>query len=694
MPEVDNGSSISSPSSFQRPFLARILRLSFVGLWFGVLILLGFFGWQWFNAQPRNASPANTSPAAVVAQQSPAATATQTPTSTETATLAAQNQPSALAPEQAVNFEIRERMIVSMDEGVTAHLFLFDPTNGQFVRISNGEWRDIHPAVGPDGRQVAFASNRDGVWDLYLLDLLTGTVQRLTDTPEYDGSPSWSPDGLWLAYESYVPKEDQGDLEIFIRQLDGSGEPIRLTDDPAADHSPDWSSQGRKIAFVSTRTGDADIWMADLDQVDNRYQNVSRTSDANEAHPAWSPDGERLAWSSKLTDGIQVLMVWSLTAPELRPNPVNNGEWSAWSADGKALLASIRSPNHVYLTGYSLLDEGLMLPIRPLDGDINGVAGGSLKVADPMLQEMAVAGIANPTPLWIPLKDETANLPGERSKVTELVGMDGAGLMLHELVDDSFYALRAKTAEQIGWDFLSSLESAYIPLTAPPDPGLGENWLYTGRSFKFNQAPASAGWLALVREDYGAQTYWRVYLRTRFQDGSQGAPLKDLPWDLAARHSGDVVAYEQGGEMASTPPPGYWIDFTRLAAAYGWERLPAFFSWRGAFSGVRFNEFVLRDGLDWINAMLQIYPQAALDTPTPVSSPTMTSTASNTPVPSPTYTRTPYRSRTPTPTQTRRPTRTPTPTATRWPTRTPTSTQTPRPTRTPTPGGTTPTVSQ
>jgi TolB protein len=172
-------------------------------------------------------------------------------------------------------------------------------------------------------------------------------------------------------------------------------------------------------------------------------------------------------------------------------------------------------------------------------------------------------------------------------------------------------------------------------------------------------------------------TFWRVYLRARYQDGTQGAPLKDLPWDLAARLSGDPVAYEQGGRLESIVPPGYWVDFTRLAASLGWERLASLSTWRVAYSGARYDEFVLREGRDWMSAMLELYPKTALDTPTPVSSPTQTATPTDTPTPTPTYTRTPYRSPTPTPTWTRRPTRTPTPTSTPRSTRTPTPTAAP-----------------
>ena len=84
----------------------------------------------------------------------------------------------------------------------------------------------------------------------------------------------------------------------------------------------------------------------------------------------------------------------------------------------------------------------------------------------------------------------------------------------------------------------------------------------------------NAGWMVAVREDFGAQTYWRLYLRAQLQDGSLGEPLRDTPWDLSARYNLDPKVYEQGGKYSDVPP-GYWVDVTALAIQYGWERVPA-----------------------------------------------------------------------------------------------------------------------
>jgi len=158
--------------------------------------------------------------------------------------------------------------------------------------------------------------------------------------------------------------------------------------------------------------------------------------------------------------------------------------------------------------------------------------------------------------------------------------------------------------------------------------------------------------MVITREDFTGQTYWRVYLKARYQDGSMGMPLEEQPWDLNARFAGDIQAYEQGGQPRQAPP-GYWIDLTELAGRYSWHRLPAWNNWRAFYPAIRFNQFVITDGLEWHQAMAELYPPEALTTPTPL--PSFTPTGTETPQ----FTRR-AGTETPTPTLTLIPTRRPT----------------------------------
>jgi TolB protein len=297
--------------------------------------------------------------------------------------------------------------------------------------------------------------------------------------------------------------------------------------------------------------------------------------------------------------------------------------------------------------------------------------------------------VPTPTPLYTPAIIDDPRVPFGRKQLVELEGVEAPYPRLHDAVDEAFYAYWDHLAAQIGWDLLSDLENAYVPLTTSLDPGRQGDWLYTGRAFTVNTVPVTAGWMAVVREDYGPETYWRIYLRTRNQSGSSGRPLNDLPWNFDARFSGIPLPYEQGGALAETVPPGYWVDMTWIAAVIDWEILPAISNWRAVYVSARFNQFVKTDGLDWKTAMLEIYPPEALQTATPIPTPTMTLSPTPWWYKSPTPTRTV--TNTPTPTHTATPTKTATPT---W-TLTPTRTLSPTPTETPTMTGTatdTPTI--
>lgn len=683
--------SDSPPSQPARPRRRRggwTLRLTSGGVVMLLvinLILLGIvaFGLSRLIAWGNGSSPELTN--------SPATTLTLTqtvsPTPTEdtsfslvsspeqTATPAISSTPNPVSSESLASGLI----ILALDEGSNTHLFAYQPqaTNGvglPLSRLTTGPWDDIAPAISQDGRRVAFASNRNGYWDLYVLDLPGGQISRLTDTTEYEAAPSWSPDGLWLAYEAY----HDDNLEILIRSVSEPGDPIHLTSDPAADHSPAWSPTGRNIAFVSDRSGENEIWLADLDKNEaERFQNISNNPTGTDGHPVWSPDGSKLAWAGE-ADGFHNLFVWD--GPQANLRILGSGDWPAWSPDNQSLLTLLLAPTQSYLTAYPLQSPGVLIPPLQLPGVVQGLTWGNADLPLPLVDPFKQASLLTPTPLYQVTLTAQPDEQGGRYQLVELEDVQAPFPRLHDQVDEAFQALRMHLAQESGWDLLAALENAYVPLTSPLDPGMGEDWLYTGRAFAFTSSPINAGWLVVVREDFGAQTYWRVFMRARYQDGSAGMPLHQRPWDLAARFEGDAAVYEQGGKLLDAVPDGFWIDLTQRASGYAFERQPALPTWRAAYPAARFNEFALTGGLQWQTAMLELYPPEVLLTPSPVVPDTAT----------PTATLRWYQSPTPTPTPTIRPTFTPispTPTATRTPTLAPTLTPT-QPTSTPRPTAT------
>ena len=428
-----------------------------------MILLTGLYVWLAWKQGLLLFLPAG-APAGLTNQpRSAEASATVTPTYNPLPTQPLANQATSAPPPEFMASLRQGLVVLAFDEGGYTHLFAFQPGEQPFKRLTNGPWRDITPAISPDGSRLAFASNRDGSFDLYLLELTSGEISRLTDTPQYEASPSWSPDGLWLAYESYIDNpQSGGDLEIFIKPIDDSVEPIQLTFHPEADHSPTWSPQGRKIAFVSTRNGDSDIWLADLDAVDERFSNLSHNRDAEEYHPAWSPDGAKLTWSSLSSEGIQDIYLFDLAQPDLRPKRLNNGDWSAWSPDGAVLMTSLQTPNREYLSAFSLNQHELSLPALALSGSLAGLDWGlghpAINLAVNPPQGLASIAQTTPTPLWQALLTPQGESP--RLGLSALHDIQAPDPRLQDSVDESFNALRQRVAYEAGWDLLSNLEQA------------------------------------------------------------------------------------------------------------------------------------------------------------------------------------------------------------------------------------------
>jgi Tol biopolymer transport system component len=114
---------------------------------------------------------------------------------------------------------------------------------------------ESHAQLSPDGRRVAFTSNRSGVWEIWLADPDGANAVQLTSMGAVTGSPRWSPDGQLIAFHSSF----EGQWEVFVISAAG-GKPRNLTSQPARDGFPSFSRDGHWIYFFSNRTGKDQIW--------------------------------------------------------------------------------------------------------------------------------------------------------------------------------------------------------------------------------------------------------------------------------------------------------------------------------------------------------------------------------------------------------------------------------------------------
>lgn len=549
------------------------------------LLALGFWGGSGHAAGLVQELSATPSPFQPSSTPSPTPTPTSTPTSTP--------EPSFEAGGRST---LGGSILVSMNEQGYSRLFWHQLSGEPFVRLTRGEWDDIQPAASASGSQLAYTSNQRGQWDLVVLDLLTGESAQLSSDAEYDGNPSWSSDGSWLAYEH----DDGGNLEIFIRPVDGSVDPVLISANPSLDYDPAWRPGAQQIAFVSDRDGSPLIWLVDLEASgDERFRPVA-PGGAVQDSPAWSPDGAWLAWAEQEGDSW-VVYVQDLSDPDPSPQRLGLGANPHWNPAGNAVLTELRYPHKNYLTAYTL-DGSLALAPELLPGHLQGSTWGGLALVEPLSDPLAAAARVTPAAEWM-------EMVVHASSGGEIAPLDGVTAPFAELSDGAlvpFNALREHAAQLLGWDALSSLDSAFVPLDYLLPPDRQQDWLYTGRAFEIHSALLEAGWLAVVHEEFEGETYWRVFLRTTDESGGLGRPLTDQPWDFSARSADD------GGHLAGAAPGGYWVDFTALAAEYGFERIPALDNWRSYFPGALFNQFVFRGRLSWEEAMLQIYSEDEL----------------------------------------------------------------------------------
>ena len=255
-------------------------------------------------------------------------------------------------------------MFVSDRDGNT-EIYAMNPDGSAPTRLTDNDADSWNPVWSPDGQRIAFMSNRDGNVEIYAMNADGSDATRLTNNPAADYAPAWSPDGRRIAFFSDQRDARSDSLlatEIYVMNADGS-DLIRLVSDAARQSAPAWSPDGQRIAFASRdQDGNSEIYAANSDG-----SGITRLTnhDAGDWQPAWSPDGRRIAFVSDRDADRSVFPpdseIYSMNADGSDLTRLTNNDLSdwnpVWSPDGQRIAFSA-SFGHGHSSIYTMNADG------------------------------------------------------------------------------------------------------------------------------------------------------------------------------------------------------------------------------------------------------------------------------------------------------------------------------------------------
>ena len=255
--------------------------------------------------------------------------------------------------------DTQAQIAFTSDRDGNFEIYMMDADGKNQRRLTNSRRDDRSPSWSPDGKHIAFTSSskiRNVVGGhppfvvgelphIYMMDADGGNQRRLTNSPFAEWEPSWSPDGKHIAFTSSGAMDTAG-WHIYVVDADGKN-PRKLDPNSQGGWYPSWSPDSKHIAFVSARDGwrNNNIYVIDVDG-----KNQQRLTDGphGDGYPSWSPDGKRIAFVSTRNGNSEIYMMNADGSNQRRLTRTPAHDWyPSWSPDGKRVVfVSHRARNY------------------------------------------------------------------------------------------------------------------------------------------------------------------------------------------------------------------------------------------------------------------------------------------------------------------------------------------------------------
>jgi TolB protein len=220
------------------------------------------------------------------------------------------------------------KLLVTMVRTGDTEIFLADPDTGDLTNLTRApKSQERYPCWSPDGRRIAFISDRDGPPNLYVMDADGSGVRRLTNTPAVCYMPTWSrtADGERIVFGMHGARPEMASVRPDGTDLRVLGE----------GHDPCLSPDGKKIAYTGQVAGGVTVFVMDADG-GNKRQLVKGANPWGAVFPSWSPDGGRIVYSGKAGDALELFVVNADGSDNHQLTKLGKVSTpAAWSPDGR-----------------------------------------------------------------------------------------------------------------------------------------------------------------------------------------------------------------------------------------------------------------------------------------------------------------------------------------------------------------------